>query len=299
MSKLNSKQLGYPLSGSFTGSLFGTSSYALDAVSASFAISASRAISSSFSTTSSYALNAGTTINTGSFVTTSSFNAYTGSSTSQFAGTSSFAITASHALNAGSGGTVSTSSLLTTASVSLNTITFTKGDGSTFPITVNTGSGGGSGTGFPYTGSATITGSLIVTGSVYFPSLITSPTAITDVVMYGANGQLFITASSAVGRNYEINEYYNGGNTTTTLSETSTYHYVYSSDGEIVLSCTIVAPTPIEGKIITVTNVSTVTADLTGFGGTSTIANNETFQFIGIQSIGAVDPSVIIWYKIK
>ena len=38
-----------------------------------------------------------------------------------------------------------TGSLLTTASVSLNTITFTKGDGSTFPITVNTGSGGGGG----------------------------------------------------------------------------------------------------------------------------------------------------------
>lgn len=38
-------------------------------------------------------------------------------------------------------GTTNTGSLLLTASVSLNTITFTKGDGSTFPITVNTGSG--------------------------------------------------------------------------------------------------------------------------------------------------------------
>jgi hypothetical protein len=37
----------------------------------------------------------------------------------------------------------STSSLITTASVSLNTITFTKGDASTFNITVDTGSGGG------------------------------------------------------------------------------------------------------------------------------------------------------------
>jgi len=34
---------------------------------------------------------------------------------------------------------------LTTASVSLNTITFTKGDGTTFPIVVNTGSSGGGG----------------------------------------------------------------------------------------------------------------------------------------------------------
>jgi hypothetical protein len=40
----------------------------------------------------------------------------------------------------GGGGSTPTGSLLTTASVNLNTITFTKGDGSTFPITVNTGS---------------------------------------------------------------------------------------------------------------------------------------------------------------
>jgi hypothetical protein len=41
-------------------------------------------------------------------------------------------------------GQTPTGSLLITASVSSNTITFTKGDGSTFPITVATGSGGGS-----------------------------------------------------------------------------------------------------------------------------------------------------------
>jgi hypothetical protein len=38
-----------------------------------------------------------------------------------------------------------TASSLTTASVNLNTITFTKGDASTFNITINTGSGGGGG----------------------------------------------------------------------------------------------------------------------------------------------------------
>lgn len=67
----------------------------------------------------------------------------------------------------GVGGSTSTGSLLTTASVNLNTITFTKGDGSTFPITVNTGSGGGggSGAGFPFSGNAVITGSLLVSGS--------------------------------------------------------------------------------------------------------------------------------------
>jgi hypothetical protein len=39
-------------------------------------------------------------------------------------------------------GKVDTGSLLITASVDMNTITFTKGDGSTFPITVDTGSSG-------------------------------------------------------------------------------------------------------------------------------------------------------------
>ena len=50
----------------------------------------------------------------------------------------SFAQTASYALNAGT--TVSTASLLTTASATNNVITFTKGDASTFAITVATGS---------------------------------------------------------------------------------------------------------------------------------------------------------------
>jgi len=54
---------------SFTGSLFGTSSYATQALSASFAVSSSRAISSSFATTASYVLQAVSA----SFTTTASF----------------------------------------------------------------------------------------------------------------------------------------------------------------------------------------------------------------------------------
>ena len=53
--------------------------------------------------------------------------------------------------------TTDTGSLLTTASYSDPTLTFTKGDGSTFDITLATG-----GAGFPYTGSAEISGSLRV-----------------------------------------------------------------------------------------------------------------------------------------
>jgi hypothetical protein len=91
----------------------------------------------------------GSLLGTASFATTASFV-----STSSFALTSSLAITASYinptfisasAAASGFGGNTNTGSLLTTASVSLNTITFTKGDGSTFPIIVNTGSGGSGG----------------------------------------------------------------------------------------------------------------------------------------------------------
>jgi len=60
-----------------------------------------------------------------------------------------------------------TPNALVTASIAGDTITFTKGDGSTFPIVVPSGSGGGSGSAFPYTGSAQITGSLVITGSIF------------------------------------------------------------------------------------------------------------------------------------
>jgi hypothetical protein len=54
-----------------------------------------------------------------------------------------------------------TASSIITASVAGNVITFTEGDGTTFSLTVATGSGGG-GAAFPFTGSAGISGSLSV-----------------------------------------------------------------------------------------------------------------------------------------
>jgi|688.fasta_scaffold36626_6 hypothetical protein len=63
------------------------------------------------------------------------------------------------------GGSTDTGSLMVTGSVAGNVLTFTKGDASTFVLTVDTGSGGG-GAAFPFTGSAEITGSLGITGSM-------------------------------------------------------------------------------------------------------------------------------------
>ena len=81
----------------------------------------------------------------GTFTLTSSFNSFTSSyNTGSFTGsfTGSLFGTASWAEYVTNASTTNTGSLLATASVLLNTITFTKGDGSSFPITINTGSGG-------------------------------------------------------------------------------------------------------------------------------------------------------------
>lgn len=59
--------------------------------------------------------------------------------TGSLQGTASYAITASYALNSpGGGGSTNTGSLLTTASFSDPTITFTKGDGTTFGVDLTT-----------------------------------------------------------------------------------------------------------------------------------------------------------------
>ena len=89
----------------------------------------------------------------------------------------------------------STSSLITTASVSLNTITFTKGDASTFNITVDTGSA------FPYTGSAEITGSLGITGSL---NIYKSGSTVFSIE--GSQGQLFSVTDELSGSLFSVND---------------------------------------------------------------------------------------------
>ena len=120
-----------------------------------------------------------------------------------YAISSSYATTASYALNASS---ANTGSLLLTASAYQNVITFTKGNGSVFSVTVATGSSISSA--FPYTGSAQITGSLGITGSfsqqgsanVFLKGLINQVNPASHVVMLdNTTGQLYITASSALG----------------------------------------------------------------------------------------------------
>jgi hypothetical protein len=87
---------------------------------------------------------------------------------------------------------------LTTASVNLNTITFTKGNSTQFNITVNTGSGGGGGSDFPYTGSAIISGSLTVTGSVISTGGFTGS-------LFGTSSWAINALTAALAPNYVLN----------------------------------------------------------------------------------------------
>jgi len=110
----------------------------------------------------SYTLSGSLVTNDGVFVQTltASFVSASGGITGSLFGTSSWALnalTASYTPNA-----------IITASVSSNTITFTKGNGSTFPITIDTGSGGTIGPGVTDTlalwnSTSTITSSSITT----------------------------------------------------------------------------------------------------------------------------------------
>jgi hypothetical protein len=106
----------------------------------------------------------------GNFVTTSSFNAYTAStdsSISQLNASSASQQTSINALNAATSSYATsaiTASSLITASVSGQTMTFTKGNGTTFDVTLPTGSGGGSGN-YATTGSNTFVGAQTISGS--------------------------------------------------------------------------------------------------------------------------------------
>lgn len=67
-----------------------------------------------------------------------------------------------------------------------------------------------------------------MSGSVFFPTLVTSSTAVTNVVMYGTNGQLFTTASTAIGGasgNYVTTSSFNAytGSSTSQFAGTSSF----------------------------------------------------------------------------
>jgi hypothetical protein len=138
-------------SGSFTGDLTGTATSASYAIGGNIDGAVTSSISASYIQSSNvYGPLGANSVVSASYALSASIEIIKEVS-------SSYAETASVALDAVESGTVS-----------LNTLTFTKGNGSTFDLTVDTGSAG-SGAGFPFSGSAVITGSLVVSGSGAVP----------------------------------------------------------------------------------------------------------------------------------
>jgi len=142
------------ISGSFTGSLLGTSSYALTAS------NANNTVSSSYSLTSSY-----------TFTALSSSYAFTASNannalSSSYTLSSSYALTSSYSFNSNSASYANNSN---NSNNSIYAIT------ASYALTTSgSGGGGGSGAGFPFSGSAVITGSLNVSQTITLNNTVIS-----------------------------------------------------------------------------------------------------------------------------
>jgi hypothetical protein len=143
--------------------------------------------------TASYALNAGVTVDTGSLMVTGSVSGNVLTFTK--GNGSAFNLT----VNTGSAVTVSTASLMVTASAAANVITFTKGDGSTFNVTV---SQSGSVASASYATFAANAGALDGTPASGYARLIANNTftgttqTFTDIV---SNGTASLTRIQAIG----------------------------------------------------------------------------------------------------
>ena len=142
------------ISGSFTGSLLGTSSYALTAS------NANNTVSSSYSLTSSYTFTALSSSYT--FTASNANNALSSSYTLS----SSYALTSSYSFNSNSASYANESN---NSNNSIYAIT------ASYALTTSgSGGGGGSGAGFPFSGSAVITGSLSVSQTITLNNTVIS-----------------------------------------------------------------------------------------------------------------------------
>lgn len=179
------------VSGSITGSLFGTASWSNNSVNSQTSSYVLNAVSSSFASTASYvdlaksasyvalAQSASYVLNavSASFTVSSSYSAYAVNALMAV-----IANTASYVLNAVS------SSFASTASIATNALSASFATTASFYRT------------FPYTGSALITGSLGVTGSV---SITKSGSTVFSID--GSSGQLFSVTDSLSGSLFSVN----------------------------------------------------------------------------------------------
>jgi len=180
------------VTGGITGSLQGTASYATQALSASYAptVLPNGVVSGSQQIVD---LGFATTGSVNQKLDTGSFNSYTSSNDGKV--NSLIAATSSYVTEAESG------SFMTTGSVAGNVLTFTKGDGTTFNLTVNTGSAASINTGsFATTGSNIFRGSQVISGSLIGNSLNNGMIFISSEAYDSGSVKANISASAAISQ---------------------------------------------------------------------------------------------------
>jgi acid stress-induced BolA-like protein IbaG/YrbA len=213
-------------------------------------VSSSYAVTSSFAATASHVLNpdyvSTVTYNTGTIDFTGEGNAFDGELnindlTSSLLTTSSF--------------NNATGSFLTTGSVTNNTITFEKGDGTTFVITVDTGSGGGGST--DYVSNVVYqTGSIDFTGvGNAFDSAININDLTASLISNDDTGSFMTTGSVS-------------GNTVTfTKGDGTTFDVtIVSSSYAITSSYAVTASHVLNPDYVSTVTYNTGTIDFTGEG---------------------------------
>jgi hypothetical protein len=123
----------------------------------------------------------------------------------------------------------------------------------------------------------------IVSGSAFFPNLVTSSTAVSNVVMYGASGQLFITASSAIGGGSVSGDYvttasFNNYTSSTTAQFAGTASFATTAQN--VLGSVTTAQTASYATNFTIAQTLTLDETLTDFAKTvsTIVGSNNLFQ---------------------
>ena len=226
----------------FTGSLFGTSSYAAQANSASYVLQAQSA---------SYWSGSITNAATASYVVQAQ-------SASYWSGSIINAATASYVLQAQSASYWSGSiTNAATASYVLNAVS------ASYALTASYISGSGAGVGFPFSGSAIITGSLFVSGSTISGSFKGDGSQITGLT---AGGKIFTQSSAA---------------STWTVTHNLGVQYpnvtVYDNNNNVIIPQTIVAT---DSNTLTLTFGSAVAGyAVAGIGGIINVQGRTTQQY--------------------
>ena len=274
-----------------TSSLSQSLSSSIGALSASVAaINAAQLSTASFNTyTASAETNVSGAINVATQSLSSSIAVTTNNNTlltNQKLDSSSFnTYTASAATNVSGAINTATGSSLITASISGDTITFTKGNGSTFPIVVPTGSGAGDRNGLITTGSSAVTQS--ITGSLIVTSNITASGEVRTTVVRATNGEfngdVFINGTGDLIFNNGASNNIQGVSNITASSAISSDRVITN-----LITASIVSSSQFIGNLTGTSSFATTASFALNAGGavdTGSFATTGSNIFIGNQTI--------------